>query len=281
VQIYGGAYSSRKWRVLDAGNGKVYLQSPAGRYLGVRETGPQPDALTCTIRIYRSSDCEGSYKEYSSTSSVGEEFHFDDDNWESAQAFGDCSLAEFFDEDEDETLYEDNFWKYGTFGCVDFPYDLDDDMSGFKIWAKSPAPPEWVGEVEMSTARTSNTQWNLILESGSSAVSFGDPVLYGGVTIGKDIVFIPDVFEMEFTTELGIAYATNSEGKGYIAEVYGKDIWEVSPLAIYALLKFNPNDPFETKYRDWTMTIAVGYELDLWFTTYRDEYTIAEIDVNI
>lgn len=28
--------------------------------------------------------------------------------------------VEFFDEDESETMYEDNLWQSGNFGCFDF-----------------------------------------------------------------------------------------------------------------------------------------------------------------
>jgi len=45
-------------------------------------------------------------------------------------------------------------------------------------------------------------------------------------------------------------------------------------VQMYLLAKMNPNDPWDTKYKDWTMCMAVGYEIDTFWYTYRDEYTI-------
>jgi len=46
-----------------------------------------------------------------------------------------CDKVEFYDEDYNHANYEDNVIKHGE-GCVKFPYDLQEDLGGIKVWAK-------------------------------------------------------------------------------------------------------------------------------------------------
>jgi len=266
--------SWEKIRLLDAGGGRVYLQSYRGKYLATQETS-KAGLLKCKVTIYRSANCRDGSKSFETTSSSGQEWKFDDDNWESAKAEGDCFQTEFYDEDEQESNYEDNQWEEGNFGCINFKSDLDDDMAGLKIWAKGPPEPPWEGNVIWSSTKIDAAKWQILQNTPeqSAAVSFGDPLLYGGLTFAKDVDIIFD-FGASFTTELGAAGANHPQHGLYLAEIYGKGIVEFGIVSLYLLLKFNPNSPWDTKYKDWTMCASVGYEVDTWIYTYRDEFQI-------
>jgi len=279
-----------KFKVLDAGGGKVWLLSHNGKYLGVEETSPQPSPLECTVTLYRDRRCRGSSKTYRSTNSAeGQEWRrfgrrrwgTSNDEWRSARATGDCQMVEFYDEDEDVSGYEDNQYEFGNFDCEDFKSDLDDDLGGLRITAKGPEPPEFEGNLVLySWKDPRNAQWRLTKEDdGSSIISFGDALLYGGLTFSKEVEIIWDI-GASWTTEIGAAGAYHNTHGVYLAEVYGKTIFEITPAQIYLLLKFNPDEPWKTKYKKWKMYVGVGYELDAFVYTFRDEYEITTSDLN-
>jgi len=288
-----------KFKVLDAGNGRVYLMSHRGDYLGVEETGPQPSGLTCTVKVYRDRYCRGSSWTFSTTSTSGYEprgkgnneqkwgrrrWGTSDDEWYSASASGDCALVEFYDEDESESGYEDNMFKFGNFDCADFKdeghSDIADDLGGIKITAKGPDPPEFEGRLVLYDSPREAAMWRLTKTGdGSSIISFGDALLYGGLTFSKDVEIIWDI-GASWTTEIGAAGAVHSTHGVYLAEVYGKTIFEITPAQIYLLLKFNPEEPWKTKYKKWKMYVGLGYEIDAFVYTFRDEYEVHTSSLN-
>lgn len=190
-------------------------------------------------------------------------------------------MVEFYDEDEDVSGYEDNQYEFGNFDCEDFKSDLDDDLGGLRITAKGPEPPEFEGNLVLySWKDPRNAQWRLTKEDdGSSIISFGDALLYGGLTFSKEVEIIWDI-GASWTTEIGAAGAYHNTHGVYLAEVYGKTIFEITPAQIYLLLKFNPDEPWKTKYKKWKMYVGVGYELDAFVYTFRDEYEITTSDLN-
>ncbi|OLQ07764.1 hypothetical protein AK812_SmicGene8752 [Symbiodinium microadriaticum] len=146
-------------------------------------------------------------------------------------------LVEFYDEDEDVSGYEDNQYEFNSFNCVDFKVRYDH--------------------------KDYRAKWTLTKEEdGSSIVSFGDALLYGGLTFSKEVEIIWDI-GASWTTEIGAAGAYHQTHGIYLAEIYGKTIFEITPAQIYLLLKFNPEDPWDTKYKKWKMYVGVGYVLEL------------------
>ncbi|CAE7309760.1 unnamed protein product [Symbiodinium pilosum] len=89
--------------------------------------------------------------------------------------------------------------------------------------------------------------------------SFGDALLYGGLTFSKDIEIIWDI-GASWTTEIGAAGAYHSKHGVYLAEVYGKTIFEITPAQIYLLLKFNPDEPWDTPLDAAQMEAAPGIQ---------------------
>ncbi|CAE7210002.1 unnamed protein product [Symbiodinium natans] len=232
-----------KFHVLDAGGGMVYLRSHRGEYLGIRETSPQPNPLECTVTLFRDRRCRGGTQTHRSTNSVlGQEWRgwgrrrwgTSADEWRSARATGHCRLVEFYDEDEDTSGYEDNLFESGNFDCVDFPNDIDEDLGGLKIQAVGPDPPEFEGDLVLYSSKDHRTQWYLTKtdEAGGSIVSFGDALLYGGLTFSKEVEIIWGI-GASWTTEIGAAGAYHSKHGVYLAEVYGKTIFEITPAQIY------------------------------------------------
>eukprot|EP00439_Symbiodinium_sp_Y106_P030947 s5492_g3.t1 len=225
-----------KFKVLDAGGGKVWLQSHNGKYLGVEETSPQPSTLAAGQEWRRFGR---------------RRWGTSNDEWRSARATGDCQMVEFYDEDEDVSGYEDNQYEFGNFDCEDFKSDLDDDLGGLRITAKGPEPPEsWALIFVLPSERREfegnlvlyswkdprNAQWRLTKEDdGSSIISFGDALLYGGACL-------------------------NPQWAKQNVKVPRKTIFEITPAQIYLLLKFNPDEPWKTKYKKWKMYVGVGYD---------------------
>jgi len=266
------------WRILDAGSGMVYFRSHRGKYLGVEETGPAPTYKECKVALYRGSDCTGGTRVFPTSNPDGEQWKFSDDNWESAKGEGHCSMTELFDEDEGKSGYEDNIWAGGAFGCKKFPYDLDDDMSGLKVWAGQPDYPEWTGRLKLYDSTQFETRWTILTEGGDMACSSGSPVLYGGLTFKKDITIFGD-FGFGFTTEIAAGSSVHATHGPYISEIYGKGIAQFGPLQVYLYLGFYPQDPWATKYKVWQVCAKVGYELDV-LITWRDEWEIFCADLN-
>lgn len=211
------------------------------------------------------------------------------DEWRSAKGEGYCSQVEFYDEDEGETMYEDNLWQSGNFGCFDFDdmdggSDVDEDLGGVKLWAKGYDPPVFGsnGQVDLvfTNEKDSRAKWLLTkADDGGSLVSFGDALLYGGLTFSKEVEIIWGI-KASWTTEIGAAGAYHRTHGVYLAEIYGKTIFEITPVQIYLLLKFNPEDPWDTNYKKWKMYVGVGYELDTWLYTFRDEYEITTSELH-
>jgi len=278
-----------KFRVLDAGGGKVYLRSHRGAYLAISEDKSGWNSLECKVTLYRDRNCRGGTKVVRSTSVTGYQqnnwgrrrWGTSGDEWRSAKGEGHCNSVEFYDEDEDESGYEDNEWQTGNFGCFNFPGDLDEDVGGVKIWAVGPDPPVFNGNLILTWTKNDNAKWVLTQDDSkdSPVVSFGDPLLYGGLTFAKEVEIIWGI-GASWTTEIGAAGAYHQQHGLYLAEIYGKTILEITPAQIYLLLKFNPTDPWDTKYKKWKMYVGVGYELDTWLYTFRDEYEIDTSDLN-
>eukprot|EP00929_Paragymnodinium_shiwhaense_P118421 TRINITY_DN90342_c0_g1_i1.p1 TRINITY_DN90342_c0_g1~~TRINITY_DN90342_c0_g1_i1.p1 ORF type:complete len:1316 (+),score=338.31 TRINITY_DN90342_c0_g1_i1:96-4043(+) len=298
-----------KWRILGAGSGMVYFRSHRdwNKYLGVRETGPQPPALQCTVTLYERSDCSTSRRRAktwskTTTKTSGEEFRpgnegrrrrrRNHDDWESAKLSKDCSLVEFFDEDDDTSGYEDNVLESpdsdGGEKCINFPSDLEEDCSGFKAWAKGFAPPDFVGDVVLVDGRNEMSKWRVFDECdcshedckpcngqgfGDAGCNFGEATLYGGLTFSKSIEIIFGI-EAEFTTEIAAGAGFHNVHGSYLKEVYGKGILQISFVQMWLLLTFSPNDPWYNDYKEWTMCAKVGYEVDTWMYTYRDDMEI-------
>lgn len=295
-----------KFKVLDAGGGKVYLQSHRGAYLAIRED-KNWGSLECKVTLYEDRNCRGGSRVERSTDSSGQTFGpygrrrrrrryvYISDEWRSAKGEGHCRQVEFFDEDESETMYEDNLWQSGNFGCFDFEdmdggSDVDEDLGGLKIWAEGPDPPVFGsnGKVDLIFTWTKDTRAKWIMtktpnpsdeKDSGSIVSFGDALLYGGLTFEKEIEIIWGI-KASWTTEIGAAGAVHQTHGIYLAEIYGKTIFEITPVQIYLLLKFNPDEPWDTKYKKWKMYVGVGYELDTWLYTFRDEYEITTSELN-
>lgn len=60
------------------------------------------------------------------------------ENWpKSASVVGtNCNKVEFYDEDWNHAGYGDNvWWHQGDAGCINLPWDLQEDLGGLKIWA--------------------------------------------------------------------------------------------------------------------------------------------------
>eukprot|EP00913_Durusdinium_trenchii_P032653 g30562.t1 len=162
--------------------------------------------------------------------------------------------------------------------------DVDEDLGGLKIWAEGPDPPVFGSNGKVDLIFT----WTKDTHSGS-IVSFGDALLYGGLTFEKEIEIIWGI-KASWTTEIGAAGAVHQTHGIYLAEIYGnlgcslgrkeKTIFEITPVQIYLLLKFNPDEPWDTKYKKWKMYVGVGYELDTWLYTFRDEYEITTSELN-
>eukprot|EP00928_Gymnodinium_smaydae_P023924 TRINITY_DN19545_c0_g1_i1.p1 TRINITY_DN19545_c0_g1~~TRINITY_DN19545_c0_g1_i1.p1 ORF type:complete len:1339 (+),score=298.21 TRINITY_DN19545_c0_g1_i1:54-4070(+) len=272
-----------RFHILDAQDGRVFIQSHRGQRLGVKGGGSMVGGK-CTVTLYRGSNCKGSHrrrstKSYSSTNTRdGQIFKFGDDDWESARASGDCAKVEFFDEDEGESGYEDNQWKHGTFGCFDFKSDLDSDMNGLRIWSKEKAGNDWSGSSQFSWGKGDDERWEIVKVDGTPACTASDFKLYGVVQFKKEMDIIFD-YSASFTTEIGAATSKN-EKCTYISEVYGKGIIEFGPVLMYGLLSFSPVDACEKKYKEWGMCLSVGYEVELGITTVRDDYPIHCQDLN-
>lgn len=290
-----------KFHVLDAGGGMVYLRSHRGEYLAVREDTNWGPGLECKVTLYRDRDCRGGTRVVKTTSTAGYEeknygrrrrrrrYVYITDEWRSAKGEGYCSQVEFYDEDEGETMYEDNLWQSGNFGCFDFDdmdggSDVDEDLGGVKLWAKGYDPPVFGsnGQVDLvfTNEKDSRAKWLLTkADDGGSLVSFGDALLYGGLTFSKEVEIIWGI-KACWTTEIGAAGAYHWTHGVYLAEIYGKTIFEITPVQIYLLLKFNPEDPWDTNYKKWKMYVGVGYELDTWLYTFRDEYEITTSELH-
>jgi len=98
---------------------------------------PAPPAQIsgCRVTTYRGKTCDGT-KVKTYETDAPKEFRWSwgyQENWpNSATLEGDCKRVEFYDEDSNERGYEDNIFSCGT-GCVDFPYDLEEDLGGFYV----------------------------------------------------------------------------------------------------------------------------------------------------
>eukprot|EP00434_Breviolum_minutum_P014609 symbB.v1.2.012879.t1/scaffold876.1/size155678/4 len=290
-----------KFHVLDAGGGSVYLKSHRGQYLAIREDQNWGPGLECKVTLYKNKRCSGGTRVVRTTSTAGytdanygrrrrrRRYIYITDEWRSAKGEGYCSQVEFFDEDEGETMYEDNLWQSGNFNCFTFDdadggSDVDEDLGGVKIWAEGYPPPAFGsnGQVDlvMTWEKDSRAKWIMTkADDGGSLVSFGDALLYGGLTFSKEIEIIWGI-KASWTTEIGAAGAIHDVHGVYLAEVYGKTIFEITPVQIYLLLKFNPDDPWDTNYKKWKMYVGVGYELDTWLYTFRDEYEITSSELD-
>ncbi|CAE7832959.1 unnamed protein product [Symbiodinium sp. CCMP2592] len=104
---------------------------------------------------------------------------------------------------------------------------------GLRITAKGPDPPEFEGnlvleETDLALGKIKPLQE----EDGSSIISFGDALLYGGLTFSKEVEIIWDI-GASWTTEIGAAGAFHNTHGIYLAEVYGKTIFEITPAQIY------------------------------------------------
>jgi len=104
---------------------------------------PAPPALItgCRVTTYRGKVCDGSVVKTYETASP-KQFRWGwgmQENWPmSAKLEGNCRKVEFYDEDNNRRGDKDNVFGCGT-GCVDFPYDLENDLGGFYV--EPGAPP--------------------------------------------------------------------------------------------------------------------------------------------
>ncbi len=56
-------------------------------------------------------------------------------------------------------------------------------------------------------------------------------------------------WKASFETEISAVSGRNPTYGAYIAEIQGKGTFEVGPLQLFLQLKFNPNEPWFTKYK--------------------------------
>jgi len=101
---------------------------------------PPTTIAGCRVTTYRGKKCDGAaVKMYETNTPKEYRWRWGyQENWpNSAKVEGNCGKVEFYDEDNNEEGYEDNIFFCGT-GCVDFPYDLEEDLGGFKVWPGSP-----------------------------------------------------------------------------------------------------------------------------------------------
>lgn len=98
-----------------------------------------PPTGGCTVTTFTGFNCnQKKVATYSSDCTKEFKWNFGyQENWpNSAMVTGqNCDKVEFYDEDNNKPGYGDNVWKHGE-GCVRFPFDLQEDLGGLKIWAK-------------------------------------------------------------------------------------------------------------------------------------------------
>lgn len=99
-----------------------------------------PPAGGCTVTTWRGRGCTGKKVKTYSTGCVEEfKWHWGyQENWpKSASVVGtNCNKVEFYDEDWNHAGYGDNvWWHQGDAGCINLPWDLQEDLGGLKIWA--------------------------------------------------------------------------------------------------------------------------------------------------